>query len=68
MTYGQGTGFPIVGSRVRNHWLAPSLTSTVNEMSTRYSWRISGKNKLSLCSGFVALSELNPIHKLFLEQ
>ena len=26
------------------------------------------KNKLSLCSGFVALSELNPIHKLFLEQ
>ena len=43
MTYGQGTGFPIAGSRVQNHWLAPSLTSTVNEMSTRYSWGISGK-------------------------
>ena len=40
-----GTGFPIHGSRVQNHWVAPRLTqpSEVNKMNTKNFWELSGK-------------------------
>ena len=38
--------------------------SEVDQMSTRNSWGLVVKSKLSPSSGFVALRQLNPIHKM----
>ena len=65
---GEGTEFPIQGSWVQNHWVAPRSTQLF------ILWRlikcVSGtpgdrvvKSKLSPRSGSVALRQLNPIHK-----
>ena len=40
-----GTGLPILGSRVQNHWVVPGSThpSEVDKMSTSDFWELSGK-------------------------
>ena len=46
-------GFPIQGSCVQNHWVAPRLTQPfeVDKVSTRNFWKLSGKSKLLSQSG-----------------
>ena len=57
------TGFPVQGSSVQNHWLAPSLTQPfilLRSMKSGPHGDLVVKNKLSPCSGTVALRQLNP--------
>ena len=60
-----GAGFPIVGSRLQNHWLTSRSTEPfINSWSTKCVPGATGdlvvKNKLSPRSGSVALRQLTP--------
>ena len=70
MVYGYGAGFPIAGSWVQNHLLAPRLVQPIlYPRSVKWVPSTPGdlvvKSKLSPYSGFVALRHLNPIHIFF---
>ena len=63
-----GAGFPNQGSQVQNRWVAPRSTQPF--ILPRLTKFVPGsleyqvvKSKLSPRSGFVALKQLNPIHK-----
>ena len=66
---GYGAGFPIHGSRVQNHWVAPTSTQPfILPRSIKWvpghsrDW--GGKSKLPPRSYSVALKQLSPIHKI----
>ena len=65
---GQDAGFPIQGSRVQNHWVAPRSTQPfILPWSIKWVPGISGnlvvKSKLPPRSGSVALRQMYPNHK-----
>ena len=64
----EGAGFPIQGSPVQNHWVAPSSTQPfILPRSIKWLPGISGnllvKSKWPPCSGSAAVRQLNPNHK-----
>ena len=66
---GSGTGFPILGSDVQNHWVAPVWTQSFLFLGsikwvqgTPWDWVV--KSKLSPSCGPVALRQLKTTHKM----
>ena len=61
-------GFPVEGSGVQNHWMAPRLTqlfilSRLMKLVPGTTGDLVLKSELSLRRGSLALRQLNPIHK-----
>ena len=61
----KAAGFPIQGSQVQNHWVAPRSAQSFifPRLINWISWKLSRKSKLTPGGRSVALEWLNPIHK-----